>query len=336
MLENRVCGLNGIPILLSKKGIYDVMKHGETVDNRTLCDLYGVGIMGGIRVNTRRNLIVLVSNNTDQTYRNEWRDGILHFVGMGSVGPQRLGRQNRTLADSTRRRYTVHLFEVLRKGQYTYAGEVELADEPYMSEQPDANSTDRFVWIFPLRKKQTGTEPAKPQEEVDYLPYGAYAVVSSDLTDEQRALVDEVLDKLKKAGVSVFDRRDLDQRRYEKMLGQWYEAVLDRVRSKIKELIAGKRRTAKAAGREFVLVDDRVNSASTEAELRAALALLDYDDPVAQAQLFEEARQSVPMPDPPKSVRDQPESPPDTNFGENDMPRRRAAKIDRARFAKFT
>jgi hypothetical protein len=253
-----------------------MIRIGEAIDNRTLCDLYGVSNMGGIRVNKRRNLIVLVSNNTDQTYRDEWRDGNLHFVGMGSVGPQKLGRQNRTLADSTRRDYTVHLFEVSRKGQYTYAGEVELADEPYMSDQPDARAEDRFVWVFPLRKKPASAEPASADEPVDHLPYGTYAVISSGLTDEQRSLVDGALDRLKEAGVPVFDRRDVDQRRYERALGQWWEAVLDRVRAKIKELIANRKRAARAAGREFNLVDDelRVNSASTEAELRAALAFL--------------------------------------------------------------
>jgi hypothetical protein len=315
-----------------------MLKHGETIDNRTLSNLLGVGIMGGIRVNNQRNLIVLVSNNTDPTYRNEWRDEILHFVGMGSVGPQKLGRQNKTLADSTRRKYAVHLFEVSRKGQYTYAGEVELADEPYMSDQPDARAEDRFVWVFPLRKKPASAAPASADERVDHLPYGTYAVVSSDLTDEQRALVDGSLDRLKEAGVRVFDCRDVDRRRYEKALEQWYEAVLDRVRAKVKELIANRKRAARAAGREFNLVDDelRVNSASTEAELRAALAFLDYDDPVAQEQLFDEARGSVPMPDPPESVRDRPESPPDTNLAEIERPGRRASKIDRARFAKFT
>jgi hypothetical protein len=307
-----------------------VMKHGETVDNRTLCDLFGVGIMGGIRVNNGRSHIVLVSNNTDQTYRNEWRDGILHFVGMGSVGPQKLGRQNKTLANAGNSGSTIHLFEVFETSRYVYAGEVELAGEPYRSDQTDARKESRFVWIFPLRKKQASAEPAEPNEPVDHLPYGAYAVISSDLTDEQRALVDEALDKLKAADVPVLDLRDLDQRRYEKMLGQWYEAVLDRVRARVKELIANKKRAARAAGREFALVDDelRVNSASTEAELRAALAFLDYDEPVALEQLFEEARQSVPMPDPPKSLRD-------TNAGELEKPVLRG-NFDRADFSDFT
>jgi hypothetical protein len=170
------------------------------------------------------------------------------------------------------------------------------------------------------------------------LPYGTYAVVSSDLTDQHRAIVNDAMDRLKEAGVPVFDRRDVELRRYEKALGQWWEAVLDRVRAKVKELIARRKRAARAAGREFSLVDDelRVNSGSTEAELRAALAFLDYDDPVAQEQLFDEARSEVPFPDPPEPARDQSESPPDTNFGEIERPRLRAAKIDRSRFAKFT
>jgi hypothetical protein len=309
-----------------------VLERGEVIDNRTLCDLFGVANTGGIRVNNRRSQIVLVSNNTDPTYRNEWRDEILHFVGRGSVGPQTLARQNKTLANATRRGYALHLFEVFEKRRYTYAGEVELASEPYMSDQPDARAHDRFVWIFPLRNEERVLPPVdRPfAVETNYLPYGAYAVICADLTDEQRALVDETLDRLKEAGVSVFDYRDVEQRRYEKALAQWHENVLDRVRAKIKGLIAGRRRAAKDANRPFTLVDDelRVNSASTEAELRTALMLLDYDDPTAQERLFEEARQAVPMPDPPKSSRN-------TNVGELEKPMLRR-NVGRADFSGFT
>jgi 5-methylcytosine-specific restriction protein A len=73
-----------------------VVRIGETIDNRTLCDVFGVANMGGIRVSKARSHIVLISNNTDPTYRNEWQDGTLHFVGMGSVGPQKLDREVQT------------------------------------------------------------------------------------------------------------------------------------------------------------------------------------------------------------------------------------------------
>jgi hypothetical protein len=302
---------------------------GESVDNQTLCELFDVANTGGIRVSLRRNHIVLVSNNMDSTYRDEWRDGELHFVGMGSLGPQTLGRQNKTLANSARRGYRLHLFEVFEKGRYTYAGEVELASEPYLSDQPDARKQDRFVWVFPLRKKPLAqtAEPRSSLALAEYLPHGAYAVIKAD--DEQRALVDETLDKLKEAGISVFDQRDVDERRYQRKLDRWHEAVLDRVRLKIKELIANKKRAAKAAGREFKLIDDelRINSASTEDELRAALMFLDYDHPELQEQIFEEARQSVQFPDPPH--------PADLNDGELQMPERLVGR-DRNRFADFT
>ncbi len=64
------------------------------------------------------------------------------------------------------------------------------------------------------------------------MPYGSYAVIPSDLTDEQRAIVNDAMDRLKEAGVRVYDRRDVDRGRYEKALGQWWEAVLDRIRAK--------------------------------------------------------------------------------------------------------
>jgi hypothetical protein len=309
-----------------------LLEIGISIDNRTLCDEFGVGNMGGIRVNNRRSLIVLVSNNTDPTYRNVWRDGILHFVGRGSVGPQVLSHQNKTLANATKHGWTIHLFEVFEKSRYTYAGEVELADEPYLSDQPDARAEDRFVWIFPLRKKQS-TQPHQSPPSVatiDHLPYGAYAVIDAGLTDTQRALVDEAMDRLKESGVSVFDARDVELRRYEKALARWHEGSLDHVRNKVKGIIASKKRAAKAAGRAFALVDDelRVNSASTEADLRAALSFLDYDELRDQEQVFEEARRAVPVPDPPKFLKE-------ANEAELEMPVLRA-KPRRTNFSDFT
>ena len=81
--------------------------------------------------------------------------------------------------------------------------------------------------------------------------------------------------------------------------------VIDHVRS-VKELIAKRKRAAKAANRKFDLVDDelKLNVARTEAELRAALGFLDRDDAVSANQIFDEAMSNVPMPEVPKSLRD--------------------------------
>jgi hypothetical protein len=84
------------------------------------------------------------------------------------------------------------------------------------------------------------------------------------------------LDRLRQAGVPVLDQRDIELKRYKKALAVWHEAVLDHVRSTVRDLIAKRKHYAKSANREFHLVDDELkfNAASTEQELRDALSLL--------------------------------------------------------------
>jgi hypothetical protein len=316
------------------------MRIGETIDNRTLCDVFGVANMGGIRVNKARNHIVLISNNTDPTYRNEWQDGsTLHFVGMGSTGPQKLNRQNNTLANSKRNGWTVHLFEVFEKGRYVYAGEVELAGEPYLSDQVDARAEARFVWIFPLRRK-AATEvavSAPPEAEAelpDHLPFGARAVIGDDLTADQTELVNQAINGLRAAGVKVTDQRDVDEKRYRKAMVRWHENVLDHVRVEAKRLIAKKKQLAEAQGRKFKIVDDelRINSASNEQELRAALMHLDRDEPAAMQEIFKKAWDAVPMPEAPKSLQDLAETGP---MQLTDQERFGIKRADPARFSVF-
>jgi hypothetical protein len=316
-----------------------LIKIRDVIDNRTICDVYDVANMGGIRVSKARSHIVLISNNTDPTYRNEWRDDTLHFVGMSSTGPQKLNRQNNTLAKSKRNGWTVYLFEVFEKGRYVYAGEVELAGEPYMSDQADARADARFVWIFPLRRKAT-TEvavralPETETELPDHLPYGAYAVIGSALTAEQTALVNEAIDGLRAAGVKVTDQRDVDEKRYRRAMARWYEDYVDRARSMVRELIPKKKQLAEAQGRKFELVDDelRINSASNEQELRAALMLLDRDEPAAMQEIFEKAWNAVPMPEAPKSLQDLAETGP---MQSADLERFGIKRADPVRFRVF-
>jgi hypothetical protein len=74
------------------------------------------------------------------------------------------------------------------------------------------------------------------------------------------------LDRLRQAGVTVLDQRDVDLKRYQKALGVWHEAVLDHVRLAVRELIAKLNEAAKSENRTFGLVDDelKINSASAE------------------------------------------------------------------------
>jgi hypothetical protein len=283
---------------------------GDTVTNRAICDEFGVGIMGGIRVSGGRNTIVLVSNNTDETFINTWSSGVLHFVGRGAVGPQKLTAQNRTLANSSISGARVHLFEVFEKGQYVYAGQVELAGEPYRSEQVDARSAMRFVWKFPLRRKipkplQFEDRKSRSIQQRNHLPPGAYAVIDSELSPEQCRLVDEMLDRLKRNGISTLDQRDIDENRHRADLARWHEKVLTAVRRRVRSIIAKeKRRNKHSTG---LLADDEllITRLSSEQELREALRLLGYEDTVLMENIFEEARQTCPMPETPASLAGQ-------------------------------
>lgn len=79
---------------------------------------------------------------------------MLHYTGMGQEGDQKLDfAQNRTLKDSAKNGVTVHLFEVFKDTEYTYAGIIELAGLPYEEIEPDKNNNKRIVYKFPLRLK---------------------------------------------------------------------------------------------------------------------------------------------------------------------------------------
>jgi hypothetical protein len=256
---------------------------------------------------------------------------------------RKLDRQNRTLADSKRKGWEVHLFEVFEKGRYVYAGLVELAGEPHRSDQPDARGDERFVWIFPITKKATQAVQGQPTaaaadssepRRADHLPHGAYATIGADLSDDQLKLVNDALDQMKEAGVSVFDQRDVDLQRYEAATERWWKAVLDQVRSALREMIAKRKRRARAENRGFGFTDDelQLNSASTELELRQVFTILESDEPAELEEFFEEATQRVPMPEVPKSIEHLFET---GSTDASDIRLRSVKPIDRSRFKDF-
>lgn len=124
---------------------------GAELTNEEMRNLFKCGNMGGMRRSKQTGTLVIISDDTKGLYRDVWKNGILHYTGMGKVGDQVLeGNQNGTLYYSDTNGVEVHLFEVLKKKVYTYKGVVKLADEPYMSKQPDDNGKIRDVWMFPV------------------------------------------------------------------------------------------------------------------------------------------------------------------------------------------
>jgi 5-methylcytosine-specific restriction protein A len=141
------------------------LARGDELSNEDLGLVFQCGNNGGMRRSHATNTLIIVSDPTKGRYIDEWRDGVLHYCGMGLEGPQSLAfAQNKTLAESGSNGVAVHLFEVHRAGVYEYVGKVELASGPYESQQSDANGMLRRVWIFPVRPLDGMGAPSIPQD----------------------------------------------------------------------------------------------------------------------------------------------------------------------------
>ena len=87
--------------------------------------------MGGMRKSNTTNTLVIVSDHTKGLYEERWEGDILHYTGTGKNGDQDLSfSQNRTLNESNINGVDVFLFEVVKKREYIYLGQIVLYDRP--------------------------------------------------------------------------------------------------------------------------------------------------------------------------------------------------------------
>ena len=125
---------------------------GTELSNDEMRTLFQCGNMGGMRRSKKTGTLVIISDETKGLYRDVWKNGVLHYSGMGKIGDQVLeGNQNGTLYYSDTNGIEVHLFEVFKKAIYTYRGIVKLVEKPYQSEQLDDEGHMRKVWMFPVQ-----------------------------------------------------------------------------------------------------------------------------------------------------------------------------------------
>jgi 5-methylcytosine-specific restriction protein A len=164
----------------------DLPQIGAVLANDEITSRFRVGNMGGMRRNSKANLLVLISDPFKGLYQDRWENGVLHYTGMGKVGHQTLsGNQNLTLFQSRDRSTHVHLFEAFEPQKYTYSGEFVLVDEPYQDEQLDAKKSMRKVWMFPIALKETGVLPEPTSEQARQ--------IEESLAKAARILSDEAL-----------------------------------------------------------------------------------------------------------------------------------------------
>ncbi|PIC65354.1 HNH endonuclease [Sporosarcina sp. P13] len=127
------------------------LTQGEIIKNDQIMKTFGCSGQGGMRRSLDTNTLVIVSNNVKSLYTNRWDGNTLHYTGMGAIGDQTLGTQNKTLAESHTNGVRVYLFEVFKEREYTFRGEVTLVDKPYKGRQNDNDGNEREVWIFPIK-----------------------------------------------------------------------------------------------------------------------------------------------------------------------------------------
>lgn len=125
---------------------------GKCYSNQDICETFKCSPQGGMRRSLKTSTLVIVANYINSIYENQWQGNILHYVGMGRIGDQKLASQNRILAESGTNGVEIHLFEVYVDKKYTYKGKVKLVGNPYSKDkQLDAEGNLRKVWIFPLK-----------------------------------------------------------------------------------------------------------------------------------------------------------------------------------------
>lgn len=124
---------------------------GEELKNDELMAIFKCAPQGGMRKSNKKNALVLISDDT-KVYRDRWVGDILNYTGMGQIGDQDINyAQNKTLNQSNENGVRVFLFEVFKKGIYTYRGLVKLVGEPFQELQLDKDNEERLVWIFPIK-----------------------------------------------------------------------------------------------------------------------------------------------------------------------------------------
>lgn len=133
------------------------LKFGQIITNNDIVEIFKCSPQAGMRRSYVTNSLVLTSrteksNVTDTPYGDHWKNGLLHYTGMGLKGDQKLDfAQNKTLLESNNNGVDVYLFETIDVNKYEYKGRVKLIGEPYQAIQNDENNRSRKVWMFPLK-----------------------------------------------------------------------------------------------------------------------------------------------------------------------------------------
>lgn len=122
------------------------LKTNEVITPSQLAALFQVKTLKHSRFIKERNTLVLISDYTKGNHLNKWIGDTLHLTGNQKI----TGSTYSKLADSRTNGITIHLFQVMNPGKYTYGGVVKLSGDPYTEMGPD----NQLVWVFPIQPNQ--------------------------------------------------------------------------------------------------------------------------------------------------------------------------------------
>ncbi|MGB9175316.1 MAG: HNH endonuclease signature motif containing protein [Methanoregula sp.] len=153
-------GLEGAPEETAATDVPVPVRPGDVIDNDTLMAIFRCSSQGAMRRSPGTNSLVLVSDHTRPACEDRWIGKTFHFTGRELSGePGFSFNQNRALFESSENGTRLFLFEVFSEGAYTYTGDVELAENPYLSRQADREKTMRDVTVFPLKRRENNRSP---------------------------------------------------------------------------------------------------------------------------------------------------------------------------------
>ena len=125
---------------------------GESYKNNDLRYGFKVTYMGGIRISTKTNTVVLIAKRFDDRLNIGWVQDTFHYTGQEQDPDEPFKKGNKAIMKAKEMNRELHLFEMMEEKSYTYRGKVFLSDKPYYKDT-ESGLGEPTRPVFPLKLK---------------------------------------------------------------------------------------------------------------------------------------------------------------------------------------
>lgn len=127
------------------------LKKDAVITHDQICRKAKCGCIGGIRYSKQNNVLVLFINSNSQ-YENAWDGEMLKYMGTGRANQSIEAAGNMHLAEATKTKTAVYLFERVDSISCRYIGRMELVKTPYYEMHKNKDGINERKVIFVLKK----------------------------------------------------------------------------------------------------------------------------------------------------------------------------------------